>query len=429
VPAAVAAVVSFLLANYYFTPPFHTFHVASSDDLVTLLVFLVVAGVVGAVVGSAARRQLEAARARAEAETLASLSGVVAASADPLTAVVGRLREVLEADAVAVLRRDPESGRMEQWSVDASAGAPVPARPDDGVLSLTLGRDSVLVVTGAGVGAEHLGILRAFAGQVLAAAEQRRLAAVAERSDQLQEANELRAALLAAVSHDLRSPLASIKAAATSLLQRDVEWTPEARREFSETIAVEADRLNALVGNLLDMSRLQTGALQLVVGPVALEEVVSAALSSLGPRAATVVIDVPETLAPARADVVLLERAIVNLVDNALKWSPVGEVVRVEAAAIGDRLHLRVVDRGPGIPVRERERVFLPFQRLGDTSGAPGAAASGVGLGLAIARGFVEAMGGELEIDDTPGGGLTAHVTLRTATADAPAAGAPVGRA
>src|SRR5262249_4371290 len=161
-----------------------------------------------------------------------------------------------------------------------------------------------------------------------------------------------------------------------------------ATRELLETIDEGADRLNHLIGNLLDMSRLQTGALQLVMRDVGLDEVVPAALQGLA-HAERVVLDVPETLPRVHAAAALLERAIANVVENALAWSPPGAPVRVEACAAAGRVDLHVVDRGPGIPTAQREEVFQPFQRLGDQSNG-----TGVGLGLAVARGFVESMGG-----------------------------------
>jgi two-component system sensor histidine kinase KdpD len=206
----------------------------------------------------------------------------------------------------------------------------------------------------------------------------------------------------------LRTPLASIKASVTSLLQRDVAWSADATREFLETINEESDRLNALVGNLLDMSRLQTGAVQLVMRDVGLEEVVPRALAGLPDRPVPVVLDLPETLPRVKADAGLLERAVANLVDNARAWSAPDQTVRVEAGAVQNRVDLRIIDHGPGIPVDQRERVFQPFQRLGDNPSN----GTGVGLGLAVARGFVEAMGGDLTVEDTPGGGATMVLSL-----------------
>jgi two-component system, OmpR family, sensor histidine kinase KdpD len=226
----------------------------------------------------------------------------------------------------------------------------------------------------------------------------------------LSAANELRAAILSAVSHDLRTPISAIKASVTSLLQQDVEWSPEARREFLDMIDEETDRLNALVGNLLDMSRLQTDALEILPSRVGLEEVLPAALHSLGLADGAVDLDVPETLPRVLADPGLLERALANVIQNAVRFSPPGQPPRVSAGAIDGYVHVRIVDRGPGVPREQHERLFKPFQRLGD-SGKD----EGVGLGLAVARGFLEAMGGEIEVEDTPGGGLTVVASLRAA--------------
>ncbi len=407
VPAFVCAITGFLLANWYFTPPYYEFTISEGENLVALVIFLVVGGVVSLLVATASRRTAEAAQARAEAETLAALSGTLSASDDPLPQLVGQLGLAFDADGVAVLSSDTDG---ESWQVIASAGDIVPQHPDDADLIVPLHGTEVLVLRGDNLGDDDREVLRAFAGQVAIAVQQRELRADAERAVGLAEANELRTALLAAVSHDLRTPLSSIKASVSSLLQRDVDFTPGATRELLETIDEGADRLNHLIGNLLDMSRLQTGALQLVMRDVGLDEVLPVALAGLAPTD-RVDVDVPETLPRVRADAALLERAIANVVENAVSWSPPGTSVRVEACVAQERVDLHVVDRGPGIPTSQREDVFRPFQRLGDnTSG------SGVGLGLAVARGFVEAMGGEIIVDDTPGGGVTMIISLPAAT-------------
>jgi two-component system sensor histidine kinase KdpD len=239
-------------------------------------------------------------------------------------------------------------------------------------------------------------------------------ATVGRRSAEVARAEagtELRNALLAAVSHDLRTPLASIKASVTSLLAEDVDWPPEVARQFSEAIDHETDRLNALVTNLLDMSRLQTGAVAVRRVLVGLDELVLTAIASLGERAddAHLVIDLDESLPSVETDPSLVERAIANLVDNALAWSPAGTQVRIDAVADpeDEEVELRVIDHGPGIPVAERAQVFLPFQRGGERSNG-----AGVGLGLAVARGLLTAVGGRLSVADTPGGGTTMVVRL-----------------
>jgi two-component system sensor histidine kinase KdpD len=359
---------------------------------------------VSGLVSVASRRTADVARARAEAETLAALGGTLASTDDPLPQLVAQLRAAFAADAIAVLQEVGDGG----WEIETAAGEPVPTRPEDGTFAVPIGPLEQLVVVGGALKNEDLEVLRSFAAQVQVAVERRRLRADVEAATVLAEGNELRTALLAAVSHDLRTPLASIKASVTSLLQRDVQWTTEATREFLETIDEETDRLNSLVGNLLDMSRLQTGVMQLVMRDVGLEEVVPRALDGLADRPAPVVLDLPETLPRIHADAPLLERAVANIVDNARSWSPDGQSVRIEAGAVGDRVHLRVIDHGPGIPLEERELIFQPFQRLGDNPSN----GTGVGLGLAVARGFVDAMGGELVVEDTPGGGITMVLSL-----------------
>ncbi|HMF82574.1 MAG TPA: sensor histidine kinase KdpD [Acidimicrobiia bacterium] len=401
-PALGASVAAFLLVNWFFIPPIHQFTIHEGKDLIALVVFLVTAGVVSGFVQIAARRSAEAARARAEAETLARLGAQLMAEEDPLPLLIGTLRTTFGLQAIAVLRHSGDG-----WTVETSTGTPVPQSPEDADLSIAIDSEMQLVVIGRDLAAEDLALLQAFTGQLALALERRQLRAEAAVAAGLAEANDLRAALLAAVSHDLRTPLASIKAAATSLLQQDVEWTPQATHELLATIDEETDRLNTLVGNLLDMSRLQSGALQLVMRDVGLEEVVPAAIKGLADRAQRVEVRVDETLPRVHADAALLERAVANIVDNALNWSPPEHPVRVDACVVGEHVDLRVVDRGPGIPPNQRDRMFQPFQRLGDQSND-----GGTGLGLAVARGFVDAMGGEITVEDTPGGGLTVIVSL-----------------
>jgi two-component system, OmpR family, sensor histidine kinase KdpD len=410
-PALVAALVGFLVVNRLFTPPLHTWTVAQAENLLALVVFLVVAGVVSALVAAAARRSLEASRAAAEASTLAGLAGMVA-SPDPLPVLVDSLRRAFGLPGAALLRRDGTGA----WAVEAASGPDPPGSPAAADQVRRLGDELVLALRGPSLAAEDRRVLNAFVAQLGAAVDRRRVATEAARASALAEANELRSALLQAVSHDLRTPLAGIKASASSLRQPDVAWSDADRDEFLRTIEDETDRLTALVANLLDMSRIHAGAVAPSTRPVGLEEVVPGAVAALGPRARDVTVDVPETLPPVTADPALLERVVANLVENAVGHSPDGTVVRVEAGEVGGRVHVRVIDRGPGIPTAERERVFQPFQRMDDTrNGARGQFGAGVGLGLAVARGFTRAMGGELTIDDTPGGGTTMVVELEVA--------------
>ena len=398
-PALSAAVVGFLLVNWYFTPPVHTFTIQQGENLLALSVFLAVAAVVSTFVSLAARRAADGARARAEAEALAGLAGSA-----PVPVLLEGLRRILALDAVAVFHR---SGAV--WTVDHAIGSPAPESPSGRQLEL----DDVHLLTIVGRPIESEAdnrILEAFAREIASSLALEELQAAASEAGILAAAGDLRTAILSAVSHDLRTPLSGIKASVSSLLQRDVEWTDEARHEFLLTIDEESDRLNALVGNLLDMSRLQTGALDVSLLAVGVDEVIPAALASIGARAADVVVDVDEAHPRVLADPGLLERALANVIVNALNHSPPGERVRVVAGVAGDAVDVRVVDRGPGVPAEDRGRVFLPFQRLGDSGGG-----DGVGLGLAVAKGFVEAIGGDVEIEDTPGGGMTMVFRLKAA--------------
>jgi two-component system sensor histidine kinase KdpD len=397
-PGLFAAVAADLLANWYFTPPIHTLTIGEGNNVLALVVFLGVAGLVSWLVGYASRRTVESARARSEAAVLVRLAGALLTEQDPLVEVMGQLRTTFRLESVSLLRRDG----AETWRPVAVAGDLPPNSPDDATETAFLDSDTVLAINGPDLSADDRRVLRAFTDQLAVALRSRELAAEASSAELLGQANELRTALLRAVSHDLRTPLASIKASATTLLADDVSWTPEATHELLVTIDEEADRLNKLIGNLLDMGRLQGGTLDLLREDVGLDEVVAQALASLGDRAKRVVADVPETLPRINTDPALLERAVANVVDNAIAWSPADRPVRLEAAAFGGSVELRVIDRGPGIPPDQRERIFQPFQRLGDQHRG-----EGVGLGLAVARGFVDAIGGELTVEDTPGGGAT----------------------
>ena len=398
-PALAAAVAGDLLANWYFTPPLHTLTINQPENLIALCVFLAVAAVFSSFVALAARRAVAGEQARAEADLFLTFSGHT-----PVVALIERLERALQLDGLALL-----ANREGSWSVVAASGEHAPRSPESAIQTIELDQGRLLAISGRAVPAEEQYILEAFARELSSSLAQEELEAEAQTVGALAAGNELRAAILSAVSHDLRTPLSAIKASVTSLLQEDVEWTSTAREEFLRTINEETDRLNALVGNLLDMSRLQAGALTVSAGPVGLEEIVPAALRSLGERASRVHNEVPETLPRVLADPGLLERALANLLDNALRHCPEDTDVRVVADPTGDEfVDLRIVDHGPGVPESERERIFVPFQRLGDVSGA-----NGVGLGLAVARGFIEAMKGSIEGKETPGGGLTMIVRLR----------------
>ncbi len=453
-PALTAAVAGFLLVNWFFAPPLHRLTIAEGENVLALVTYLLTAAIVSGLVALATRRTSEAARARAEARTLSTLaSGMV--DADPLPVLMAHLRRSFGLSGAALLRRADgdygadrggdtgeageasgagevgEAGEVggadndrgttgtgeaghgigadgAGWVVEAADGdsVPTPAAASD---THAVRRDLVLAVTGRRLTAEDRDVLNAFAANLAVALERRHLHAQAAAAAATAQADELRQALLQAVSHDLRTPLAGIKASVNSLRQPDVSWGPDETGEFLATIEGETDRLTNLVDNLLDMSRIQADAVAPALRPTLLDEVVPAALADLGERARAVVVSIDESVPPVEADPALLERVVANLVDNALAHGDGPDPVRLEAGAAAGRVLLRVVDRGRGIPSGDRERVFRPFQRSDDAAPRRGA---GVGLGLAVARGFTRAMGGELTIEDTPGGGTTMVVDL-----------------
>jgi len=266
-----------------------------------------------------------------------------------------------------------------------------------------------LVLNGRLLSAPEHRVLSAFATHLAVVLEREELARKAASVQQLEEGNRIRTALLAAVSHDLRTPLAGIKAAISSLRSDDMDWTPEDEAELLAAVEESADRLDSIVANLLDLSRLQTGVVAPTTRDVGLDDVVARCVQTVSEPSRVELSFAPE-LPDVRVDPGLLDRVVANLVDNALHHAPPGTPVLVNASSLGDRVQLRIVDRGPGVPDADKERIFEPFQRLGD---AP--AGDGVGLGLAVAKGLTEAMGGTLTAEDTPGGGLTMIVELKAA--------------
>jgi len=297
------------------------------------------------------------------------------------------------------------------WTAVSTAGNAPVTSPEDADVEVPITDTLSLALSGRPLPAADRRVLGAFAAYAAAALEQLRLTAEAEKAKPIAEADRMRTALLTAVSHDLRSPLASAKASVTSLRSPEVRWTAADRDELLATADESLDRLARLVDNLLDMSRLQAGALSLFPRPAGIDEIVARSLDDLGPRSHSVLVEIPESLPEVRVDPAILERVVVNVMENALRYSPPGKPPMLTASSLGDRVELRIVDRGPGIPQKERDRVFVPFQRLGDTDNT-----TGVGLGLALSRGFTEAMGGSLTAEDTPGGGLTMTLSLPTAT-------------
>jgi two-component system sensor histidine kinase KdpD len=377
-PGLVAAVAAALLLNYFVIPPVHTLDIASGSDLWALLVFTLTAVAVATVVDAAARRREQALRAEQEAATLAMLNRRVLGGEYGVTRLLALASETFEVSAADLLADEP---------------APTP----DTVV-LPAGAGGWLVLRDAHLGERERSIAAAFASHVGVLRERELLAQQSMAAQQLEAGNRTRTALLAAVSHDLRTPLAGLRSATETLQTHDQRLEPAERHELLDAMGTSIARLTTMVSDLLDMSRLQTGAVLPIAHEVPLGEVLDRALTGLAGAERVRSGELPT----AYVDPGLLERVLANLVANALRYS---EVVEIEGVTRGPRVTLRVVDHGTGVPPELRARIFEPFQRHGDIG-------TGVGLGLAVARGLTEAQGGTLEAVDTPGSGLTMVLDL-----------------
>ncbi|MEU0435996.1 ATP-binding protein [Streptomyces sp. NPDC006290] len=386
--AVVASVTASLLLNYWFISPTGRFTLGEVNSMLALIVFAIVAAVVAGVVDRSLRLSRRSARATAEAETMSSLAGSIVRGGHTIPELLERTRETFGMDSAELMAQPPDSRAGDTVVVPAGSGA-------------------FLVLRGRALPPSGRRVLAAFAAHVGGAVERAQLAEVAAEVEPVKAADRMRTALLRAVGHDLRTPLAAGWAAVTSLRSRDVEFSAEDRDELLATADESLARLNRLVDNLLDLSRLQAGALSLNLRATALEEVLPAALDSLPLDTPEVEVRDLEEVPPVLADPPLLERVIDNVVGNAARHTPPGSKLLVTASALAGRVELRVVDRGPGLPAGDRDRLFEPFQRLGDNDNT-----TGLGLGLALSRGLAEAMDGTLTPEDTPGGGLTMVLSL-----------------
>jgi two-component system, OmpR family, sensor histidine kinase KdpD len=393
-PAVAAALLAAALLNWFFTEPYYSWTVADPESVIALFIFAIVGVAVGVLVTAFAHRTAEARRARHEAEALGAAAVGLVGETDPIPVLLERVRTMLQLESTAYA---PAGGEPPLRS-----GAPQ-VGPSDHEVSLAGG--SLLLWGTVRPGDRR--VLDAFVTQLSAALERQQLAATAHHAEQLEATDALRTAVLRAVSHDLRTPLASIKASITSLLQGDIDWDEADRKEFMRTIDEETDRLDHLVANLLDASRLEAGAIHPHLRATAVEEVVPATLGSISSLAVTVELDIPESLPLVQCDPGLLERSLANVVMNAAQHSPLGSTVRIEARARGHVVEIAVIDHGPGVAPDQREEIFRPFQRPNDQ-------ASGVGLGLSVARGMVEAMGGSVRATDAPSGGLAMVISVPT---------------
>lgn len=400
-PGIISALFAPLLANWYLIPPFHTFRINEGENILELVVFVSAATIVSAFVSVASRRSSEAEHAWREASTLAALNE--SSATDPLDGIISLLSETFSLSGVSVLKEDNESTEV---VTSVGPSAPIASHVADFTCDIAPGVS--LAINGPALTATDHRLLTAFVGQLSKALEQRELRHIAMEADALAKADELRTAILRAVSHDLRSPLASIKASVSSLRQTDIDWPQDVREDFLAAIESDTDRLTGIITNLLDLSRIEAGVLRPVLRAMSLEEILPTAVQGLDAR--RISLDIPQDLTDVESDPALLERALANLMGNALTWSPADKPIIVQAHERDGFVQIHIIDYGIGIPQNQRKTVLQPFHRLNDTTSS-----GGLGLGLAIADRLIASMNGHLELRDTPGGGLTAVVILPSA--------------
>jgi len=449
--AAVGSIVAFLCFNFFFIAPYHTFEVAEPRNVLELLVFLGLALLVSHLVVRDRQRTADALRHARESATLYQLSTSLVGDGgidDMLEAVVARLVGAMSIDGCSILlERDgvlaaratagddasPANGALKRHSERAMRGIE-PAEISTGgghallVPIRTIQRSHGMLVVArhgvrSGFDADETRLFATFANQIALAIERNVLREERTRAEVLQRSDELKTILLSAVSHELRTPLAAIKAAATSLLQRDVTWTGADQRELLEGIDQEVDRLNRIVANLLDLSRIQSGALHPELSWNDPAEIIYSAVDRVGPRLAghVVTLDVADDLPLARLDFVEIEQVLVNLLENAARYAPAGTRVAIAARRTDGAIEMSVSDEGPGVPAGDEERIFETFYRVASRRNPPGS-----GVGLAVCRGLVEAHGGHIWAENAPAGGLVVCLTLPLPAGDAPRV-APAG--
>ncbi|CAM3259099.1 Sensor protein KdpD [Arthrobacter ulcerisalmonis] len=402
-PALFAALLSGLTLDYFFVQPLYTVTVSEPLHLLALILYVVNAVLVSYVVDKAARRSRAAARATAESELLASVSGSVLRGQGALDALVGQTREAFGLAGARLLVDGAVLSAAGSFSGDGGSASPADT-------TVPVGERGTLELFGVELAASERRLLSVIATQLDAALENSDLAETAREFAPLAETDRVRSALLSAVSHDLRRPLAAATAAVSGIRSAGASLSAEDHRELLATAEESLGSLATLVTSLLDVSRLQAGALAVALRPIDAEDVILPALDELGLGPAAVELDLNPDLPQLMADPGLLQRVVTNLLDNAHRFAPAGTRVRISTSQFAGVVEIRVVDHGPGVDAGRRNQMFVPFQRLGDTDNL-----TGLGLGLALSKGFTEGMGGTLDTEDTPGGGLTMVVALPAA--------------
>jgi len=423
-PGITASILGFLTFNFFFIPPYYTFTIGRAEYVVVLFVFLGLSVLISVLIARASERADAAEAREAELRTLQELSRILVVQGpgvETYETLLGRLIEDFGYLEGALFVQEPGRGLEARVAVgpgsdeltptwDPTSPGPAPERLPLSVGGRTLG---LIVLRGdrTALSAAESRVLRSLCDQLALVLERDRLLRSATEAEVYRQGEWMRKALLAAVSHDLRSPLAAIKASVTDLLVDDVPRGEQDRREILETIDKETDRLDALIANLLDMSRIEAGVLKARIAVVNVTEAVAASVDALTARwpSAHVRTSIDESVSLVEADPTFLDRVLFNLLDNAAKsaWKVGRHDVEVEVRGDGDRTVVRVIDQGEGVPSSAREQLFFPFYGLQERDQR-----LGPGLGLAIAKGFLSLMGGEIWVEDTPGGGATFAFSL-----------------
>jgi two-component system sensor histidine kinase KdpD len=409
-----AALLSFVALNFFFFAPRHTLAVRDAEAVLALVVFLIVAAVVGVLLARSLRERARAEAREKELRVLNRISETLLASDS-----VRRNFESLTADLISLLG-------LSDCSIDLDPEADANSLDDAGrTMSFPLELGTVrhgrlLVARRQGpwpFAASEIALLRTVARQLSTVLERRRLDEAVRDSRVEAESSELRAALFSSITHDLKTPLASIKAGATSLRGDGPALSDEQRDDLLQTIEEEVDRLNRLVGNILDLARLRADALRPTVQPISVDEIVESAVARMRGRLTgfDVRVKIPPDVPPVPADPVQIDQVVTNLLENATRFAPPGSDITIAVNASPTAVRVRVADHGPGIPPEERDRVFEEFYRIDARPESVG-----TGLGLTISRAIVVAHGGRMWIEGNQGGGAAVAFELPI---DSPVAG------
>jgi two-component system sensor histidine kinase KdpD len=421
-----AAILSFLGLNFFFTEPHHTLVVRDAGDVVALVAFLSCALIVGALV-SAVRAERARAERRATEAQLLNRTTERFISREPLTLVLEGLAQAL-LSLFGLARCEIATDHGVGSAVDAAAGETTGHAITFPLETGTGSFGTLTVERAAGrepLSSTELGLVRAVASQTALAIERATLDDQVREARLEAEANELRAALFSSVTHDLRTPLASIKASASGLLAEGAHYSEDERRDVLQTVVEEADHLNLIVANLLDLARMRAGALVPSTQPILIEEVIGSVLQRMARslEGLTVRTTIRPDLPTVDADPVQVGQVLTNILENATRFSPEGGVIEISAARWRSSVQVRVSDQGPGILAEDRERVFEEFYRRD-----AGRARGGTGLGLAIARAIVNAHGGTISVGRAPTGGTVVTFELPAAETEVAAGPASAGR-